>query len=125
MRVSTFLRRQHESTIAEWGRNVRDLPSEATLPTLGLLNHVPQILDLVADALDGHPSPLEETITRHADVRLQQRIPLGEVVAEYEALRDVIHRRYRGQGGRQSLAAFDRILDEAIGKTRNSFTGSS
>ncbi len=125
MRVSTFLRRQQEPTIVEWGRTVRDLPAEAELPTLGLLNHVPQILDLVADALDGRPGALEETIVRHASVRLQQRIPLGEVVAEYEALRDVVARRYRGQGGRQSLAAFDRILDAAIQKTRNSFTGSS
>ena len=124
MRVSTFLRRQQELTIVQWGRNVRDLPSEAALPTLGLLNHVPQILDLVADALDGRPGPLEHTIARHASVRLQQRIPLGEVIAEYEALRDVVHRRYRGQGGRQSLATFDRVLDGAIQKTRNSFTGS-
>jgi hypothetical protein len=125
MRVSTFLRRQQESTIVEWGENVRHIPSEARLPTLGLLNHVPQILDGVADALDGRPGALQHTIACHADVRLQQRIPLTEVVREYEALRDVVHRRYRGQGGRQSLATFDRILDEAIEKTRNSFAESS
>lgn len=125
MRVSTFLRRQQEPTIVEWGRSVRDLPCEAELPTLGLLNHVPQILDLVADALDGRPGELERTIAQHATVRLKQRIPLGEVVAEYEALRDVVHRRYRGQGGRQSLETFDHILDVAIAKTRNSFSDGS
>lgn len=91
--LADFLRSNREQIMREWEQRMLQLPSSRGLPRDGRRDHVPQLLDAMADAIergDTSPVSLEQLPLLHADHRLAQEYGLREVVAEYRLLRRVV-----------------------------------
>jgi PAS domain S-box-containing protein len=116
----TFLRAKRGAIVAEWERRVRALPPAADLGKQLLIDHLPIILDEIANAADAAlageaPSPLQTHPDRHAIARLHQGYELGHVVTEYSLLRETIHDLYALEGTHPAaLRVFNHVLDGAI-----------
>ena len=77
------------------------MPSAKGLTPARLHDHVPTILDRLADAIDRRdegPRPLEALPEQHAILRFQDGYDLRQVVAEYRLLRHVISEMYAEHG---------------------------
>ncbi len=117
----TFLREQRDEVLAEWERRVRALPPAADLDTQALIDHLPHLLDEIADvagaalADDERPAPRGHP-DRHAIARLSEGYDLGQVVTEYSLLRDTIQElsARRANAYPEALRVFNRVLDGAI-----------
>ena len=117
----TFLRDYRNEILEAWERKVRALPPAANLDYEELIDHLPVILDDIADAADaalaGEPLPtLRSDPDRHAIVRLHQGYDLGHVVTEYSLLREVIlemSQQIRDTYPAE-LRVFNQVLDEAL-----------
>jgi signal transduction histidine kinase len=117
----TFLRTYRCDILAEWERRVRALPPAARLDRQSLIDHMPVILDDIAEVADASlhselPPPLENNPDRHAIARLQQGYDLGEVVTEYSLLREIIQELSGRHAASfpSTLRIFNRVLDDAI-----------
>jgi hypothetical protein len=81
----------------EWRAQVKQLPSAAGLDRPTLDDHIPQLLDEIAEALlerrtESIPEVMVEgTPPAHGIQRLEDGFDLEEVVAEYNILRGSIH----------------------------------
>lgn len=95
--LATLIIDQRSSLLSGWRQQVRELPSAKGLDNPTLNDHIPQLLDELADAfrkvadasiaeilLTGSP-------TEHGSQRLQDGFDIEEVVAEYNILRGCIH----------------------------------
>src|SRR5262249_26464792 len=111
--------------VDEWLSRVKSLPSAHGLPTPRLRDHMPAILDLLADAIerrDYGPRPLEDLPEQHAALRYHEGYDLRQVVAEYRLLRHVITELYAERGDlsadsrpkMQPLAVMHEAVDRAI-----------
>ena len=128
--LSAFIRRSRDAIVAEWLGRVRLLPSARGLSLPALLNHVPQILDKLADAIergDTSSAALETLASEHAEERLQQQYGLDQVVTEYRILRRVIlelHEEHLGSMALRSipLIALNEVIDSAIADSVQSYT---
>ncbi|MFC0678930.1 ATP-binding protein [Lysobacter korlensis] len=91
--LAQFLRSHREQIMREWEHRTLQLPSSRGLPREGRRDHIPQLLDAMADAIergDTSAVSLEQLPLLHADHRLAQDYGLREVVAEYRLLRRVV-----------------------------------
>ena len=118
-----FLREHRDEVLAEWERRVRALPPAAELDTQALVDHLPQLLDEIADAADAALSDEEHALPqgqpdRHAIARLHQGYDLGHVVTEYSLLRDTVQElsARATDAYPEVLRVFNRLLDGAIGR---------
>jgi hypothetical protein len=64
-RLAALIRREHASLLAAWRKQVRNLPAARHLDTPTLNDHVPQLIEELAAALQGkvgrdHPEALSE-----------------------------------------------------------------
>jgi PAS domain S-box-containing protein len=117
----TFLRDERQEILREWERRVRALPPAADLGAQTLIDHMPQILDDLAEAaeaaLEGTPRRAPKgPPDQHALARLNQGYELGHVVTEYALLRETIL-DVSAQDPRTvttDLRVFNRVLDGAI-----------
>jgi PAS domain S-box-containing protein len=93
---SDFIRERKGEILQDWERAVRGLPKAADLDRPALLDHVPDLLDWIAEIADqlvagGHPEVLPSPIgERHALQRLDEGFDLAQVIAEFAVLRDCI-----------------------------------
>jgi len=96
--VVVALREQNNRIIANWALRVATLPAFRATPNLGLgdvQRHIPQILDSALDAIATSdptmdPGPIEraaDLAASHGRVRLQDDFGIGDVLAEFQALR--------------------------------------
>ena len=103
------------------------LPSAEGLTPPSLRDHVPAILDRLADAVDrgNHgPQPLEDLAAQHALVRFHEGYDLRQIVAEYRLLRCVIAELYHEHGDlspesrpkMKPLRVMHEAVDRAIGQ---------
>ena len=128
--LSDFIRRSRDAIVAEWISRVRLLPSAKGLSLPALLNHVPQMLDKLADAIergDISSAALETLASVHAEERLQQQYGLGQVVTEYRILRRVIlelHEEHLGLTTLRGmpLLVLNEVIDSAIADSVESYT---
>src|SRR5262245_34226941 len=85
-----------EGLLKRWRAQVRRLPAAKKLDTPTLNDHVPPLLDdLIAALMSGRTLSvldhhLKESPEMHGSQRLRHGFDIGEVVAEYNILRDVI-----------------------------------
>lgn len=95
--LATLIRQNREPLLARWREQVRQLPSARNLTVPTLTDHIPSLLDELADALEAHS---ERTIAEalhvgsspaHGQQRVQDGFDITEVVAEYNILRGCIH----------------------------------
>jgi signal transduction histidine kinase len=115
---------ERETLLERWRERVRHLPSAKGLDVPALNDHVPALLDEMADLLKRHSEEaIEETLLEgsppiHGRQRLQDGFDIGEVVAEYHELRGCVYELAEENGiiirGR-SLQIVNRVIDEAIG----------
>jgi two-component system, OmpR family, phosphate regulon sensor histidine kinase PhoR len=123
-RLGTLIRDHRDLLLARWRRQVRQLPSAQALDTPSLNDHMPFLLDELADALEAQPdNEIEEALLQgsppaHGRQRLHDGFNVEEVVAEYNVLRGCIHDLAEENGmviHGPDLRVVNRIIDEAIG----------
>lgn len=125
LRVLARLIKQQRATLLEqWRNQVRRLPSAQGLDNPTLNDHIPSLLDELADALESNanqtiPEALSDNTPRiHGLQRLNVAFEIEEVVAEYNILRGCIHDLAEEndvvlQG--QPFHILNRVFDHAIG----------
>jgi signal transduction histidine kinase len=125
--LSAFLRRQRDDIVAEWARAVCALPVARDLVRPRLIDHVPFLLDCIADDIDAMacgraPTSEPDAADRHALERLGAGYDLNELVAEYSILRDTIlvlieqWQVVREPGIRLLHAAIDRGIGASVAR---------
>lgn len=123
--LTTFIRDHREQIVNEWTRAAGQLRTRAGLSSFDMRDHVPAILDTLADAIerrDGTPAALAPLIHEHAKNRFQNGDGVGYLVAEYRLLRSVIMELYAQHGDlsadsrpkMQPLAVMHEALDSGI-----------
>src|SRR4051812_9858300 len=123
-RFAILVKGEHDALVAQWRQEVKRLPGAQGLDSPTLLDHIPELLDELALALqvrdnesivDAH---LENNPKAHGLQRLRAGFDITEVVAEYNVLRGCLHDLAVRHGLTLQGEAFhivNRVLDEAIG----------
>ena len=119
MWLADFIRAHKDAILADWTAAVRTIPVARELPRLLLLDHIPALLDHIADlseADDGVSRPSVPVAPSHAHAleRLGEGYDLGEVVTEYAVLRECLLRQWEAHGVAASHPSELRILNRAI-----------
>ena len=123
-KLAAIIRQERQTLLARWRRQVRELPSARHLDIPTLNDHIPDLLDELAAALQSRsdqtiPEALcEGSPPAHGRQRVQDGFDIEEVVAEYNILRDCLHDLADDNGLSLQGKAFhivNRVLDGAIG----------
>ena len=123
-RMAILIKQERDSLLARWREHVRQLPSACNLDTPTLNDHVPGLLDELAEALESRSTEtipealLEGSPPIHGLQRLQDGFDIEEVVAEYNILRGCIHDLADSHGLSLQGKPFhiiNRVFDHAIG----------
>ncbi len=123
-KLADLVQRERESILDRWRLQVRNLPSAKDLDKATLDDHIPVLLDELAEALREKsdqtiPEALAESSPPiHGRQRLKDAFDIEEVVAEYNLLRGCIHsladdHALNLQG--RPLHIINRVFDHAIG----------
>ena len=120
--VRSFIRRFRTEILAEWKLVARGIPVAKTLPAIDLLDHVPELLDEIADLSDVFAAQPDiatpvDTARRHAIDRLAAGFDVTAVVDELSLLRSCILTVWARQqlpGPPDELLALNRAIDRAI-----------
>ena len=129
-RLAQLIRQNKEALLAQWRRQVRELPSAAHLDLPTLNDHIPNLLEELAQALEAMSEQtiaekLEEgTPPEHGAQRVEDGFNIAEVVAEYNILRGCVHDLAEAndlnlQG--KTFHVLNRVLDSAIGLAVETF----
>ncbi len=122
--LAVLIRSHQDELLNRWRRQVRELPSARDLDVPTLNDHIPSLLEELADALD---SGSDETIAEalrdgsppeHGDQRFEDGFDVTEMVAEYNILRGCIHdlaQEHNVQLEGRTFHILNRVLDGAIG----------
>jgi len=123
-RFAGAIRRDRERLLKEWRDAVRLLPSAKGLDLPSLNDHIPALLDELADALlEGHThsiltvSLVDKSPQVHGVQRLRAGFDISEVVAEYNILREILNGVAAREGIEMSADAsriLNRVVDRAI-----------
>ena len=121
--LATLIRRERDTLLARWREEVRQLAGARELDVPTLNDHIPDLLEELADELEAHTvesmvGELKKNSVIHGLDRLRLGFDVEEVVAEYNALRgaiqDLIERHdlsLRGPVNR----TINRVIDMSIG----------
>jgi PAS domain S-box-containing protein len=117
--VAALLRHRQTEILQEWEARVRDFPVARGLDRPALVDHVPELLERIADVADrlahGHEGAVPpETADAHALERLELGFDLSQVVAEYAALREIVVSRILRERTVEHRTAALRIVNQAI-----------
>ena len=122
--LAALVQQDGHAFLARWRQQVRQLPSARQLDVPTLNDHIPGLLDELAQALRSKsdqtiPEALRESSPpAHGLQRLQEAFDIEEVVAEYNILRGCIHDLADDNGLNlqgQPFHIINRVLDHAIG----------
>jgi len=128
--LAALIRREHAAVLANWREQVRALPSARHLDAPTLNDHVPQLIEEIAAALQARsdetiPAALSEASPpAHGLQRVADGYDIEEVVAEYNILRGCIHDLAQANGLTLQGKPFhilNRVLDGAIGLAVQTF----
>ncbi|HYR90453.1 MAG TPA: HAMP domain-containing sensor histidine kinase [Terriglobia bacterium] len=131
-KLARLILTNRESVLAEWREKVRHLPSARGVETPVLNDHVPALLDELASSLvvnapdEASDQAAQQVGPRiHGVQRFEIGFNIGEVVAEYSLLREVIkafaadHKLGLRGTGAQTV---DRVIDTAISLAVQTFS---
>jgi PAS domain S-box-containing protein len=131
-RLAAFIRGHAEEILREWERMVRQLPVARDIDRLVLRDHIPDLLERIAemsdDLVQGHkprfPTDLAEL---HAIERLEEGFDLGQVIAEFSSLRDCILRLWSersalGRDDTPGIRALNLAIDGAVSASVQRYT---
>ena len=122
-KLAALIRRERDGLLSRWRQQVRELPSAQKLDVPTLNDHIPQLIEELAVALQARS---DETIPQalnaasppaHGMQRVQDGFDIEEVVAEYNILRGCIHDLAQANGLTLQGKPFhilNRVLDGAI-----------
>lgn len=122
--LAALIKQEHGPLLSRWRQEVRHLPSARDLDVPTLNDHIPGLLEELAEALEAKsdqtiPEALvESSPTAHGLQRLQQAFDIEEVTAEYNILRGCIHDLADDNGltlQGQPFRIINRVFDHAIG----------
>jgi len=128
--LAVLIRKERESLLTTWRKQVREMASARNLDTPTLNDHIPQLIEELATALD---TKQEQTIPEamrqgtppaHGQQRVQDGFDIEEVVAEYNILRGCVHDLADENGLKLQGRPFhvvNRVLDQAIGLAVQSY----
>ncbi len=124
-KLAALIKRERDALLTQWREQVRQLPSARELDTPTLNDHIPDLLDELATALQsGSDQTIPEAVAEgssppaHGLQRLKDAFDIEEVVAEYNILRGCIHDLAVDNGLNLQGKPFhiiNRLLDQAIG----------
>ncbi len=132
MRVSEFIRANHQSIVKEWEVFARSLLPNCALTSTDLRDHAEEILDAIVEDMSSFQTDDERAEKSkgrgaqrclrgagyiHAVLRLQRGFTLAQLVAEYRALRASVLRLYGQSDGASDLdgvTRFNEAIDEAL-----------
>jgi len=100
-RLAVFIRANRQRILDEWLHVVSRLPSAHGLTQPTIADHIPELLDALAESIereDVTALPTKGLPSLHAALRVREGYDLRQVVAEYRALRRVIHEMYSSSG---------------------------
>jgi PAS domain S-box-containing protein len=126
--LGAFIRTQRSQILKDWEQSVRQLPHAQGLSRPRLLDHLPDLLERIANVVEtvhtGGSASLDEMPEIHALERLDSGYDLDEVAEEYAQLRACVlhfYSDYVKSGGAESMAlamremvSFNRTFDEAV-----------
>ena len=124
VRLATLIKDERQAMLARWRQQVRQLPSARHLDIPTLNDHIPDLLDELATALESRPDQTivealsEGSPQAHGLQRLRDAFDIEEVVAEYNILRGCIHDLATEHGVAlqgQPFHVINRVFDHAIG----------
>ena len=122
--LAALIRQQRDALLSSWRQQVKQLPSARNLDTPTLNDHIPQLLDELADALNSSSSRrIPEALAKgsppvHGFERFREGYDIQEVVAEYNILRGCIYDLVENNGlslEGESFHIMNGVLDQAIG----------
>lgn len=129
-RLGELIDLERESLLEDWRSRVMELPSAQDLDSPTLIDHIPTLIDELADALRSRSDEtiaeamLSGTPPHHGIERLRNGFNIEEVVSEYNILRGCIHDLAERNGVMIRGTTFhilNRVLDEAIGLAVQTF----
>lgn len=115
-----FLRVHRNEIVARWERSVRTLSPARDLSNRALINHVPEILDQIATAVEigaSKGADFSAGSQIHAQQRLGRGYSLEEVITEYNLLRESIFGLWEQKAGPGLSVAELRGLEQGIGQS--------
>jgi len=116
LRLCDFIREQRTLILEEWERLVRVMPEARRLSQHRLLDHLPPLLDRMADRVEdvhtGVLGSLDDWPEIHALQRLDVGFDLEQVTHEYALLRTCILRLYGQHLGREGGRDAETLLRE-------------
>jgi two-component system, OmpR family, phosphate regulon sensor histidine kinase PhoR len=129
-KLAVLIKRDCDVLLSRWRQQVKELPSAQHLDTPTLNDHLPELIDELATALQ---TKSDETIPEalntasppvHGLQRVKDGFDIEEVVAEYNILRGCIHDLAQENGLTLQGKPFhilNRVLDGAIGLAVKTF----
>jgi PAS domain S-box-containing protein len=130
-RLSELIRAHRQEILATWEQAVRQLPVARNLDRPTLIDHIPSVLDRIADLADeigtgGSPQLPADVAEIHAIERLGEGFDLAQVVIELSILRDCImrlwHARLQDSGHVLELRVLHQAIDKAVTASIDRYT---
>ena len=126
LRLFALIHDRRDELLAQWRRQVRQLPAAATLDTPTINDQVPELLDTLANSLKSENEAVETNAisAEHGVLRWQAGFDVTEVVAEYNILRQCVQDTAEDGGVTvtgKPLRIINHIFDDAIGKAVKAF----
>ncbi len=116
--LATFVRAHVHEIVADWAPRARALTRARELDQAELIDHVPPLLERIADIAEGVAAGQEvpqprDLAEKHAATRLEQGFQIAEVVQEYTLIRESILASIARAGAPFSVE-HARVLDSAL-----------
>ncbi len=97
-RMSTLISDESAQIVKDWADRVMALPHGGSLTRPALIDHMPQLINHLAGVvrkneelpIDTDPSNVNGSSEAHGSIRFEEGFDIVEVVAEYNALREVL-----------------------------------
>jgi len=113
--AARLLRARTTAVVDAWDHEIQgEAPELAHLGPLATREHVGELIEGIADRIDGsvdRAAALRAAVETHARQRLQHGVPLGVVLREYRRLRVCLH---SALGELAPLTQIDALLDVAL-----------
>lgn len=128
LRLTEFLRSRQREILARWEAAVRALPSAREIDQLTLIDHIPALLDHIAELAEhGGTAPVGDAAA-HSLHRLEEGFDLVEAITELSMLRDCVLGLWEsdtlGAMHVSDMRTLERSLDAAVTEAVQQFTAS-
>jgi signal transduction histidine kinase len=144
-RLATFIRENTEEILKEWEKFARTLPMGANMDVVALRDHAREMLDVIAGDLattqtrrqqldkshgktDARQRDTTTAAQHHGAGRAESGFTLGQMVAEFRALRATVIRLWTTHGfvaaatDLEDMIRFNEAIDQAIAESITRYT---